>query len=226
MQVWLFFQAGAGGDGLANLLEHSANVVTLDGRPKHWRVHRIVDDRIKFSAPSVDHNACFRRGNGSAFLAANNQLHEHYVDIAWTQPRNCVVTSHDLSLSLLQNSDCQHIFSAQQIRVAIINHNTVKQSYDSHVKNLLTSWQHVYADSIDVGQFDYVLDMELLQQDWQLMQNFCEDIGLHLCQSSFSQYQKLLQGDVSFVPYNHKIPRYKLHMQYELLNASCQETSP
>lgn len=222
MQVWLFFQGGAGGDGLANLLEHSANVVTVDGTPKRWRVHRIVNDRIKFLAPSVDQNSCFRQGN--AFLAANNQLHEHYVDIAWTRPQNCVVTSHDLSLRLLRNSDCQHIFSSQQIRVAIINRNLSTLAYNSTVKNLQSSWQLPIDPGVDVGQFDYVLNLESLQQDWQLMRNFCEDIGLHLCQSTFSQYQKLLQGDVSFLPDNNKIPRYKLHMQYELVNSSCQET--
>ena len=43
MQVWLFFEPGTGGDGLANLLERSSGSVPIDGETGFWRVHRIVD---------------------------------------------------------------------------------------------------------------------------------------------------------------------------------------
>ena len=52
MIVWIFFSPGAGGDGLANLLEQSPSVIALDGI-KPWRIHRYVDGKAKFWAPTL-----------------------------------------------------------------------------------------------------------------------------------------------------------------------------
>jgi hypothetical protein len=108
MQIWIFFHAGSGGDGLANLLEQACNVVSIDG-VKNWRIHRIVDGKVKFYAPYPDQRGCFRLKHLERFDHRNNCLVQGYLD-AVQQKQHCIVTSHDVTLDYLHSSDCQDIF--------------------------------------------------------------------------------------------------------------------
>ena len=55
MQYWIFFQAGVGGDGFANLLEHANNVIPVDNK-RYWRIQtdNIIDGKryVKFLSPN------------------------------------------------------------------------------------------------------------------------------------------------------------------------------
>ena len=48
MQIWIYFEPGAGGDGIANLLEHSNNVSTVvsnSGEVTYKVIGKIPDRR-------------------------------------------------------------------------------------------------------------------------------------------------------------------------------------
>ena len=92
MQFWIYFDAGAGGDGFANLLEHATNVKPWDQNLKVWRLSHYIDDEATFYAPTIDKNGCFRipkNGKSSSeFCQNDNTLHPSYVErlyegLAW-----------------------------------------------------------------------------------------------------------------------------------------------
>jgi hypothetical protein len=220
MQIWLFFQAGAGGDGVANLLERSKNVTPLDGETGYWRIHRIVDGSVKFYAPTIDKFGCFR--HSQVFDQSVNELDSRYVDIV-NQNFNCVVTSHDVSLDLLVNSDCQDILCKNQIKLLLTSNTTDTDAIKSATKNLLpTIYTHVITDYCP-DQFDYVLDVDLVKNDWNYVNRFCKDIGLELDYNEYVQYCDLLKGNKTFMTNNFNVEEWvstvdQKNITYELVN--------
>ena len=130
MQVWIYFQPGVGGDGIANLLEQSQTVVSIDSNPPVWRLHRYVDGELKFWAPTIDQLHCFRRDQ--PFKVSNNMLSQRYVELVKSN-QNIVVTSHDIFLKNLRLSDEQHILEFNQVKVLITTQNP-KQAMMSNLK--------------------------------------------------------------------------------------------
>ena len=47
MQYWIYFYPGVGGDGFVNLLEHCNNFSKFDLVSDEWRIHQVVNGRIK-----------------------------------------------------------------------------------------------------------------------------------------------------------------------------------
>ena len=125
MQIWVFFDPGTGGDGIVNLLERSTNTVPIDEGSDCWRLHRLVDGQIKFYAPSVDQNHCFR--TGKPFKTHDNYLKSCYVDVVH-QERPCVVASHDVSLDLLRRSDSLEILTKKTNQSTIDKQRSSKGS--------------------------------------------------------------------------------------------------
>jgi len=192
MQIWLFFQPGVGGDGVANLLERSKNITPIDGITDYWRIHRIVDGEIKFYAPSIDNIGCFR--NNQSFKEKNNKLKEEYVSII-NQNGNCIVTSHDVSLRALKSSDRQDIFLKDQIKILLTSacdpwSNIVKAT----IKNLLPTLpqEHVMSPMLYPEKFDYVLDVDLVKTSWDYINNFCKQVNLALHEDEYLHYRNLL----------------------------------
>jgi hypothetical protein len=220
MQIWLFFQAGAGGDGVANLLERSKNVTPLDGETGYWRIHRIVDGSVKFYAPTIDKFDCFR--HNKAFDQSINQLDNRYVDIV-NQDFNCVITSHDVSLNLLVNSDCQNILCKNQIKVLLTSNNTDIDAFKGATKNLLPTVCSQTSIDYCPEQFDYVLDVDLVKTDWNYVDRFCKDIGLELDHREYLQYCDLLKGSRTFMANNFNVEEWVstvngTHITYKLVN--------
>lgn len=205
MQIWLFFEAGTGGDGIANLIEHAPQMRTLDVGKPQWRVHRIVDGAVKFFAPAIDRKHCFR--NGKPFDQTNNSLSLDYLDIVNTG-NNCVVTSHDISLNLLTASDCKQIFTKNQLRVLVKTNDKNKAMFNSCTKNLQPILKEPYKTVTDPMAFDWVIDPDQLNQDFDTANEFFEFANLTLDPEIYHQYQQVRKGNREYFPYMHNVQEY------------------
>ena len=209
MQIWFFFDPGAGGDGIANLIERSGNFTPYDGETDWWRVHRIVDNKTKFYAPTPDAQGCFRKNRRFDFQT--NQLNKGYHDCI-LQNQNCVVASHDTSLKALDASDCREIFCRDQVKVLLLN-DTKKSSIDFAVKNLSASLPtDIKKQNLDTTKFDYVLEVDRFQTDWQYVHKFCQEVGADLNIEQYYQYQDILQGRKTYMTNNFCVEEYSSHI--------------
>jgi hypothetical protein len=220
MQIWLFFQAGTGGDGIANLFERSSNIESIDQVNDHWRIHRIVNGKIKFYAPTIDMLECFR--NCQFFDQEHNRLTDEYINIIH-QNLNCVVTSHDVTLDALFASHCQDILMKNQIKVLLTSSNRTATLENAITKNLLPKMLPAPKLSVFPEKFDYVLDADLIKTDWTYVSNFCKAVNLELSQHEYIQYQDLLAGNKTFMAKNFGIEEWisvsdGTHITYELIN--------
>ena len=129
MQIWIYFLPGTGGDGIANLLEHSQNVTTIDHNlcvhatpnMQFWRVDRFVDNQPKFWAPTIDQLHCFRQNQ--KFDKTKNYLSNSYINLI-NSNATTIITSHDCSFQNFYNSDCVDIFTKNQIKILLYSKNT------------------------------------------------------------------------------------------------------
>ena len=204
MQIWLFFVPGAGGDGVANLLERSTNVTPIDGNKQWWRVHRIVNNSTKFYAPTIDHLGCFRHGQKSD--GAANRLHNQYVDLV-NSNINTVVTSHDVTLTYLRQSQQLDLLTRHQIKVLIHTDDYQSAAINFATKNLMPHWQ-LHTPLIDQSQFDYILDASQIQRDWNYFSSFCNDIGVNLSPDQYYYYRQIAAGDTAYMSSNFGIEQY------------------
>jgi hypothetical protein len=207
MQIWFFFDAGTGGDGIANLFERSSNVTSINGLINYWRVHRIVDKKIKFYAVNPDVNGCFR--SVEPFDKEKNQLDPGYVSCVTTN-KNCIITSHDVTLTALYNSDCQDIFCKDQIKVLLTLADQNKSKINAAIKNLCAELdQSATNNSVDHSVFDIVLDIDKIQSDWQYVYNFSQSVGLDLDFQKYLEYQDLLNGNKTYMVNNFQVEEYE-----------------
>lgn len=201
MQIWIFFIAGAGGDGIANLLEKTSNAVTLDNDDKHhWRVHRWVNNAPKFWAPNLDALGCFRSNPMQPFYNHNNSLKDRYLDSV-NNNQLVIVTSHDVSLLKLRQSDCQEIFSKESIMVYIdCDENT--RIYNTVIKNLQPNFDSARIKSrCDLNNFNVVIDSDQFAKDQTYAQQVCASLKIDLDPVVYDQYQNLLKGDKTLAPF-------------------------
>ena len=212
MQIWIYFQAGVGGDGFANLLERSQTITSFDQHDRPWRLHRFVDNCPKFWAPTVDKNGCFRTGH--PFNSKNNTLNQNYVDHV-NQGTNIICTSHDTSLELLEMSDCADVFLKNQIKVVLQHQNPIDAYKQYAIKNL----RNITADlsyaklpkSIDFKKFDYVVSIEKIQTDWNYASKICNDLNIELDQAEYQDYRCILAGSTQFD--QPGVERYQSHIE-------------
>ena len=122
MIIWVWFTAGAGGDGVANLLEHASNARTIDGN-KHWRVHRYVDNKVKFYAPTLGELSANSRIN------TIDLLDDRQLEIANSDTEYLIITSH-VNPNLVSNK----IDVNKNIKILVTSNNA---RYNALTKNLI-----------------------------------------------------------------------------------------
>lgn len=208
MQIWLFFVPGAGGDGIANLLEHAVNVTPIDGNKDWWRVHRIVNGSTKFYAPNIDLLGCFR--HGQPFDSEKNTLLDQYVNTVGNG-LTTVVTSHDITLRNLQQSHSHNILLKNQIKVLLNTNNYQQASINFATKNLQSSW-NVHLPKIDKNKFDLVLDMQKLQENWDYLIDFCKQLDINLTIDQYHCYQQVAAGNTDLMSNNFGIEQYQANI--------------
>jgi hypothetical protein len=218
MQIWIYFISGAGGDGFANLLEWADNVETLDSDRafKLWRVQHWVDGSPKFWSPNVDSDVlrCFR--NALPFKLSNNYLKRNYIKIV-NSGVNTICTSHDIRFTALDQSDLQDTLKQNQVRVLLAHDDYVHANHMARVKNLIsdTVGSNPLKDPIDHNQFDYVLNINEVQQDWSIVEQFCQQVGLHLDKKYYDEYCQIQRGTGELLSYsrNYRPKKYATSTQ-------------
>jgi hypothetical protein len=197
MQIWIYFDAGAGGDSFANLIEQCEEICTLDGVTKHWRIQYYVDNSAKFWAPAIDLNQCFRLERKPFLLKTSNQFTDKYLDIVLNN-KSTVCTSHDLTLQQLSQSDCLEVIELNQIKVLLENVDPVVSYRANITKNLRT--ESLIPDkkwidwniALDRSGFDYVLDANQVKTSWEYVNNFCQQLNLTLNKCKYQEWQLIL----------------------------------
>jgi len=203
MQVWIYFQPGVGGDGIANLLEKSQTVVSIDSNPPVWRLHRYVDGELKFWAPAIDQLHCFRRDQ--PFEVSNNSLSYRYMELIRSN-QDIVVTSHDVFLKNLRQSNEQHILEFDQVKVLVTTQNP-KQAMLSNLKKTLDpltpkkldqalDWYLEQYKKIDQANFDIVIYSEDIQKNIDAIANLCSKLSWNLDSEHYTNYIGLITGKI------------------------------
>lgn len=224
-QIWIFFAAGTGGDGLANLLEQSDGVRVWgqDQSGSPWRIHRVVDDQVKFWAPPVDEKHCFRTGHW--FQQQDNNLQPEYVQ-AVQSDATIVVTSHDIVLYNLDRSDSLDVLCRDHTRVLLDSRNYLQCHQNAVKKNLINVSLDDFNDAAyaaatpslaryqrtDRSRFDHVVWIEDLSTETQLI-SLASDLGLHLRPEIVRQYQLLRSPQWPAVLGSRSIPRFQSYIE-------------
>lgn len=188
MIVWVFFEGGAGGDGVANLLEHASNAVSIDGELT-WRIHRYVDRKVKFWAPNLP--GITDRSN------TVNQLTDQHIDIANSNSEYLIITSHDLQLkNVFLNSP---VPNEKHIRLLITCDSLTEQEINFKIKNLIEFDQHQIepADRPKYGSMNAVLNINSIG-DWEYTKGIIEKTGLVLAYQDFVHYKKIVAGEIIY----------------------------
>ena len=189
MIVWIFFPPGAGGDGFANLLEQSSNVIALDAN-KHWRVHRYVDHQVKFWAPTL--------GNIAQRINTVDQLDDQQLAIADSNNEYLVITSHDLTLktTFLKNtlSDQKHI------KILLQPRDGYKSLNNYRLKNLI-EFVHMPQTHVELktgALSNFIVSLKSVPNYWTDIKKLTDAIGLKLDEKEFIHYKKIVTGELQY----------------------------
>lgn len=224
-QIWIFFAAGTGGDGLANLIEHCDGVKAWHrdvGQPT-WRVDRVVDGLVKFWAPPMDAQHCFRTGKW--FDQSTNQLRDDYEHLV-ISGSTLVATSHDILLFNLDRSDRQDVLCRNQIKVLLDSRDYLNCHRQCVLKNLMSvdaeeikngAWVEqspLYARyaQTDRSRFDHVIFTEDLTSEQGIL-GLLEKLGLEIQPHLLSQYQLLRNNQWHQVVGGNKVSQYRSHIE-------------
>jgi len=198
MIIWVWFIAGDGGDGVANLLEHASNAHTIDGN-KYWRVHRYVDNKVKFYAPTLGKPQNPQRIN------TIDLLDDRQLEIANSDTEYLIITSH-VNPDLVSNK----VAVNKNIKILVTSNNTL---YNAYIKNLI----EFNISDLDKNspknktslakQADIVVDIDNIMNNWEYTKKFTLNIGLNLAEKEYNSYRKILTGDLIFD--DPGIERYK-----------------
>ena len=221
MQYWVYFKAGAGGDGLCNLLEHCCEVTPLDTQyydlPMGWRLHRIIDNEyVKFHFPYIDSNDQIRRG--IPFNAQTNQLSNAYLD-AVHSGANIMVPSHDTYGEFENQSDvhAQHIWKKNRFTIGLYSKNQRQRVKNYYMKSLIPhpdnvnecwKWEcekypPLLPEHTRSADYDLYVCLEEITATYNEFKYFAKELGLTCTEQVFEQYRIITDfSDIDFVEKN------------------------
>ena len=191
MIIWVCFTSGAGGDGVANLLEQASNARTIDGN-KHWRVHRYVDNKVKFYAPTLG------KQNNIWRINTIDLLDDRQLEIANSDTEYLIITSH-VNPNLVSNK----IAANKNIKILVTSNNAI---YNALIKNLIEfnisdpggNYPKIATAEPGFDLADIVVDIDNIINDWEYTKKFTLNIGLNLAEKEFNYYRKIVTGDLIF----------------------------
>lgn len=202
MIIWIGFTGGHGGDGFANLLEHAAQARTIDGVVE-WRIHRYVNDKVKFFAPTLQNTA----------LRVNtvDLLNDRQLEIANSDTEYLIVTSHDTRFQTILSPAV--LPDNKNIKVLLLSKNYNMARYNYLTKSLEAfdnADLHTLGDNYRqpvTPQADIVVDIDTVVNSWEYTKQVTQSIGLELTHEDFDHYRKIVTGE--FVYCSPGIERYK-----------------
>jgi hypothetical protein len=200
MQYWIIYQAGVGGDGFGNLLEHADNVFPADGEEK-WRIHYrdgrtgILDRPVRFyQAHWAYHNPMPFRSNS---LPETPRLNPHYVELI-KQQKNTVITAHPYYFEQVKQFEYKDLVKQHQLLINLYS-NRVDRVYQDLVAKrpeLLPGLTPRYMRDISLEnskestRSDYTIhiDIEQAWRDWPYLNSCLEKLGINLDKKYYDHY--------------------------------------
>ena len=202
MIIWVGFAGGHGGDGFANLLEHAINARTIDGADQ-WRIHRYVDGKVKFFAPTLQNN--------TTRFNSVDLLNDIQLEIANSDTEYLIVTSHDTHFQTILSPAV--LPDNKNIKVLVLSENHNMTRYNYLIKTLesfnnadLPTLGNNYRQPV-TPQADIVVDIDKVFDSWEYTKQVTQSIGLNLAQEDFDHYKKIVTGE--FVSHSPAIECYK-----------------
>ena len=135
MQYWIYFYPGVGGDGFVNLLEHCNNFSKFDLISDEWRIHQVVNGRIKFYLPLINEipkdGFVFRNKD-----SPNGIVSSSYIECVKAN-RNIVIPAHYVYWEKIELTPDRDIFESNQIKIHLYSNDYIRVSRDKIIKNIL-----------------------------------------------------------------------------------------
>lgn len=199
MQYWIFYQAGVGGDGFGNLLEHATNVLPADGFLE-WRVHpyddlsQSSDLPVRFFQPKWAQDPVpFRYPT----LAQVTELNHNYVKLV-AQGNNTVVTAHyNYYYDLIDQFEYKSIVEQDQVRIHLYSDRCQRVYQDLSVKRgqpaidqKTFEQQHQFNNQIELARSWYHIhiDIEQAWRSWDYMQDCMSQLSIDLPRAAYDHY--------------------------------------
>ena len=202
MIIWIGFAGGHGGDGFANLLEHAANARKIDGVDQ-WRIHRYVDNKVKFYAPNLQ--------NTALRVSTVDLLNDSQLEIANSDTEYLIITTHDTQFQTILSPAV--LPDKKSIKILLLSKNYNMARYNYLTKNLeafdtadLYRLGDNYRQPVTPAA-DIVVDIDTVVDSWEYTNQVTQSIGLDLAQEDFDHYRKIVTGE--FVYCSPGIERYK-----------------
>lgn len=204
MQFWIFFGAGVGGDGFANLLEHANNVTPADGETS-WRVHHGTGWRIHHGTAEVKFYGAKWTTDPIPFRnpRANSDqvvISPEYVRLI-NQKQNIVLCAHTESYrSQIDTSQFKELVQKDQVKIHLYSMDTDRIRSDLIAKfpgiEIPNNWQNdmIKSTNQELARTDYALhiDIEQVWQDWEYLDSCLTGIGIDLDKVYYDKYLNII----------------------------------
>jgi hypothetical protein len=201
MQYWIMYQAGVGGDGFGNLLEHADNVFPADEQDS-WRIHYrdnragVLDRPVRFYQA---HWALDPKPFRFPTLPESTILNPVYVDLI-KQQKNTIITSHYSYFTQIDKFEYQDIVKQDQVLINLYS-DRVERVYqdlnnkrpESTIKNLSLAQFEIFfqrVNSSESSRTDYAIhiDIEKAWRDWDYLNNCLNKLGINLNKKFYDHY--------------------------------------
>ena len=189
------FMAGVGGDGFANLLEHSSNVEPADGK-LGWRIHYNVGAQTKFYGChwTLGPNKPFRQ----SYPINDTTLNPVYVGLV-QRKINTVISGHYIYWSHINSCPHKDFIQTDQciINLWSTNYNRIQKDFllkhhKPHQDNLypLRSIIDQIQDELN-RPYNCYIDIERCWNDWNYLNDKLKTIDIHLDKCYYDEYLKI-----------------------------------
>lgn len=173
-----------------------------------WRIHRYVDNQVKFWMPSVDSNYCFRRN--LRFDNSISTIRDSYKDII-DAGLNTIVASHTFPLDIFYSSDCIDLFTKDQVKLYLQTKNPVGAWLASKKKNLTEFsindppfFNGPKYESQVLRHVDFSYYIEDIVNDWRSFKNFADSVNVQIDSDAFVHYKQIVTGDFCYLADYHE----------------------
>ena len=196
MQYWIIYQAGVGGDGFANLLEHCAEVRPADDCLE-WRRHYEINGKTKFYSCAW----------------ANDPKPFRYKDLGFSDPNpvylklvqqneHTVIPVHYFYWTLIDQYPYKNIVTRNQILIHLYSSIPQRAFVDAHQKNKLPIPDEIqrerYIDSIkkelERSDYHYHVDIERVWRDWHYLETLLSTWQITLKESIYRKYLEMVHA--------------------------------
>ena len=203
MQFWIFFEAGVGGDGFANLLEHANNVTPADGETS-WRIHHGTAAVKFYGAKWTTDPIPFRNSKVDTSQVIINPEYVRLIN----QKQNTVLCAHQGSYrSQIDTSQFKELVQKDQVKIHLYSMDTDRIKSDLVAKlpgiEIPDNWQNDMIKKInnELARTDYALhiDIEQVWQDWDYLNSCLTSIGIDLDKIHYDKYLNIINKTASMV---------------------------